>query len=232
MAFLTAAKSMKRKFIGKMAKIMGAVSVSRAMDETKSVPGKIYLPDPDNDPTLIRGVDTNFEEKSFQIGGLLVLPKVKGEAANTEISEIISPTEMRLKKAFRGEVALGQLTGRTVVIPDGKTKADMPVEFNGTSFRVAPKIDQEQVYQRVSDTLGEGGCIGMFPEGGSHDRTELLPLKGMSCLTSGAMELILYSWRGTHGVRDARQISRLWIESGSRRNELLSRSQIQISVCY
>jgi glycerol-3-phosphate O-acyltransferase/dihydroxyacetone phosphate acyltransferase len=178
-AFLTAAKSMKRKFVGRLAKVMGAVSVSRAMDDTKSKPGIVYMPDPDNDPLLIRGIDTNFEDTTFQVGGLLVMPKVKGEAANAEISEIVSRTEMRLKKGFGGNIAINQLTGRKLVIPDGKTAQNMPKEFTGTPFRIAPKIDQAGVYQFVSDTLGLGGCIGMFPEGGSHDRTELLPLKGI-----------------------------------------------------
>lgn len=34
----------------------------------------------------------------------------------------------------------------------------------------------------------DGGCIGIFPEGGSHDRTDLLPLKaGVSIMALGAL---------------------------------------------
>ena len=33
------------------------------------------------------------------------------------------------------------------------------------------------VYQAVHNRLNAGGCIGIFPEGGSHDRAEMLPLK-------------------------------------------------------
>lgn len=33
------------------------------------------------------------------------------------------------------------------------------------------------MFDAVSDTLSSGGCIGLFPEGGSHDRSDLLPLK-------------------------------------------------------
>ena len=52
-------------------------------------------------------------------------------------------------------------------------------EFQGTVYKLAPKIDQSKVYDAVFRRLSDGGCVGIFPEGGSHDRTELLPLKGM-----------------------------------------------------
>jgi glycerol-3-phosphate O-acyltransferase/dihydroxyacetone phosphate acyltransferase len=77
---LTAEKSMKRKFVGTMAAASGAVPVGRAMDKTMPAPGKIYLPDPINDPCTVRGVDTNFEATHFQVGGSLVLPKVNNIA--------------------------------------------------------------------------------------------------------------------------------------------------------
>ena len=51
-------------------------------------------------------------------------------------------------------------------------------DFKGTKFKVAPHVDQTAVYQAVFKRLGTGGCVGIFPEGGSHDRTTLLPLKG------------------------------------------------------
>jgi glycerol-3-phosphate O-acyltransferase/dihydroxyacetone phosphate acyltransferase len=145
------------------------------------MPGKIYLPDPENDPLLIRGIGTNFEKSDFQIGGLLVLPSVKNTAANAEIAEINGPEELRLKKPYKGSTALNQLTGRQMVIPDGKSEDDMKGEFKGTAFKIAPKVDQTKVYDSVFEKLNQGGCVGIFPEGGSHDRTELLPLKGKYC---------------------------------------------------
>lgn len=48
----------------------------------------------------------------------------------------------------------------------------------GTPFKCLPHVDQSQVYDAVFKTLNAGNCIGIFPEGGSHDRTEILPLKG------------------------------------------------------
>lgn len=164
--------------------MVGAVPVGRALDSTKSALGKIYLPDPDNEPLLVRGVGTNFESKEFQVGGLLVLPSVENSAANAEILEIKGPEEILLKRPFKGDVAINQLTGKEVVVADGKVEDDYKGEFQGTPFKVAPKVDQTEVYDAVFEKLSRGGCIGIFPEGGSHDRTELLPLKGWFWMNS------------------------------------------------
>jgi glycerol-3-phosphate O-acyltransferase/dihydroxyacetone phosphate acyltransferase len=182
--FLIAEKSMKRKFIGKMASLAGSLPVGRALDSTKAVKGMIYLPDPVNNPTLIRGVGTDFEAKDVQVGGLIVLPSVNNLAASAEIQEVRGKEEIRLKRPFKGAVAVRQLTGREDITEDGKFDGENGVKsgtaegFEGVNFKVAPKVNQTEVYDAVFDTLTHGGCIGIFPEGGSHDRPELLPLKG------------------------------------------------------
>ncbi len=38
------------------------------------------------------------------------------------------------------------------------------------------------MYQQVWSGLNEGKCIGIFPEGGSHDQMDLLPLKAGICI--------------------------------------------------
>ena len=167
-AFLIAEKSMRRKFVGFFAGSAGAVPVSRALDLTKPATGMIYLPEPDENPLLVRGRGTKFKTEA-QMGGLLVLPtpKTGGSAASTEIVEIRSDEEIILKKEFKGRAAFLQLT-----LGEGESK--------GTKYKTAPKVDQTEVYEAVFERLSQGGCVGIFPEGGSHDRTELLPLKGLS----------------------------------------------------
>lgn len=180
-AFLIAEKSMRQWAIGNFARAAGAVPVGRAMDNTKPGKGLIYLPDPTNDPTLVRGVGTQFD-KETEVGGLLVLPPVENNSASADILEIHGPEEVRMKKEFKGEAALKQLTGKGEV--NGEHKLDGMItdgdagDFQGTKYKVAPKIDQREVYDAVFQKLNDGGCVGIFPEGGSHDRTELLPLKG------------------------------------------------------
>ncbi|KAI9888548.1 MAG: hypothetical protein M1814_006818 [Vezdaea aestivalis] len=178
---LIAEKSMRRRFIGTMAQLMGSLPVGRALDMTKPGSGRIYLPDPNKDSLLVKGVGSSFD-KEAQIGGLLVLPTVNGNTASAEIAEIIGPEELRLKKPFRGKEFLKQLTGREVV--------DQPAvrDFEGSKYKTAPKVDQTEVYDAVFTKINRGGCIGIFPEGGSHDRPELLPLKaGVAIMALGAL---------------------------------------------
>ncbi|KAL7273048.1 Glycerol-3-phosphate/dihydroxyacetone phosphate acyltransferase [Rhizina undulata] len=176
-AFLVAEKSMRRRFIGWLSRCVGAVPVARALDMTKAAAGRIYLPDPEGQPLKIRGIGTTFT-KDLTKGGLLVLPTVgKQSAASSEVAEVLSDEEVILKKEFKGKTALEQLTA-----PGGEG------EERGTKFKVAPKVDQTQVYDAVFERLNSGGCVGIFPEGGSHDRTELLPLKaGVAIMALGAL---------------------------------------------
>lgn len=44
-------------------------------------------------------------------------------------------------------------------------------------YKVFPKVDQGAMYTAVHKSLRRGCCLGIFPEGGSHDQTDLLPLK-------------------------------------------------------
>jgi glycerol-3-phosphate O-acyltransferase/dihydroxyacetone phosphate acyltransferase len=44
-------------------------------------------------------------------------------------------------------------------------------------FKIMPKVDQANVFENVSKVLAGGGCVAMFPEGGSHDQSDLLPFK-------------------------------------------------------
>ena len=183
-ANLIAEKSMKLRFIGTCARLVGSVPVARALDSTKPGKGKIYLPDPMNDPTLVRGVGTQFDIQA-QVGGLLVLPTINGNAANAEIQEILGSEEIRLKREFKGQDALKQLTGRSDISEEGtymdgggSETSDLAKDFEGVNYKTAPKVDQTKVYDAVFERLEANGCVAIFPEGGSHDRTELLPLKG------------------------------------------------------
>lgn len=138
---------------------------------TKPGTGRIYMADVTTEDGRLHvyGVGTKFTQEVSQ-SGLIVLPTVKGQekagAASAEVVEVISDEELVLKKEFKGGPWEKQLTY------DGD-------DGRGSKYKVAPKVDQTQVYDAVFQRLNEGGCVGIFPEGGSHDRTELLPLKGM-----------------------------------------------------
>ncbi|MBE3109911.1 MAG: 1-acyl-sn-glycerol-3-phosphate acyltransferase, partial [Acidobacteria bacterium] len=169
--------------------------VGRAQDNAKPAPGLIYLPDPVNDPTLVRGVGTKFGEGEGggEINGALFLPSIKGETgASVDILEILGPEEIRVKRPVKTKVGMQQLTGRDDV-DDGGNILDKEIMgpkegYPGTKYKVAPHVDQTKVYEAVFGRLRSGGCVGIFPEGGSHDRTELLPLKaGVAIMALGAL---------------------------------------------
>lgn len=151
------------------------------------------MPDPVNDPTLIRGVGTKFGEGEGEVQGMLFLPSIKnvsGESMN--IDQILGPEEIRLKRPFKGRLAMQQLTGRDDIDDEGhftnKSQKGPAPGYAGTKYKLAPHTDQTSVYESVFDRLRSGGCVGIFPEGGSHDRTELLPLKaGVAIMALGAL---------------------------------------------
>lgn len=179
-------------FIGWGSRQTGSVPVGRAQDKAKPAKGLIYMPDPVNDPTLIRGIGTDFE-KEAEVGGMIFLPSIKGQSGSSiDIAKIIGPEELRTKRPFTGKLALFQLTGRDDINSDGTFDVrDLtgPKEgYEGTKYKLAPHTDQTEVYKAVFNRLKSGGCIGIFPEGGSHDRTELLPLKaGVAIMALGTL---------------------------------------------
>lgn len=191
MSLLVAQKSV-HGFIGWASRQTGAVPVGRAQDAAKPKDGTVYLPDPINNPTLIRGIGTHFD-KDAEIGGMIFLPSAKGQASSSvDIAEIHGPEEIRIKRPFKGWLPLFQLTGRDDIDEAGhfanKGHTGVKEGYQGTKYKLAPHIDQTKVYEAVFDRLRSGGCVGIFPEGGSHDRTGLLPLKaGVAIMALGAL---------------------------------------------
>lgn len=183
-SWLIAEKSTKRQFIGSLSKVFGAIPVGRALDKVRPTQGRIFLPDRDNDPTLIQGVGTQFTSSDFQVGGLIVLPKVRNQAPSTEIAEIISDTQLRLKKPFKTPEAIKLLTHGD----HNRRSDDEDTHSRGCTFQVAPHVDQNKVYKAVHEELDAQGVIGIFPEGGSHDRSDLLPIKpGVAIMALGTL---------------------------------------------
>lgn len=164
-SFLIAMKSYLHNIIGTFSKAQLAVPVARAQDMLRPATGKIYI-DVAADPLRVKGKGTKFTEECMP-RGLIALPLSLGA---TEISEIISDNEIILRKEFKSTQKVKQLLQQ------------------GTRFKVADKIDQGHVYKFVFQHLSSGECLGIFPEGGSHDRTDMLPLKaGVAIMALGAM---------------------------------------------
>eukprot|EP01137_Pigoraptor_chileana_P032330 Opistho-2@21541 len=152
--FLIAEKSFKRKLVGRFARWMESIPVSRAIDNASKGIGCIS-----SQGGKIVGTGTSFV-KQAALGD-----QIQIENINYKIKEIVSDTELHI---------------------DGEIN---PAFTDFSEWKVMKKIDQSAVYKNVHDTLAAGECIGIFPEGGSHDRTSLLPLKaGVALMALGAME--------------------------------------------
>ncbi len=93
----------------------------------------------------------------------IALPKGAGEAV---VSEVVTDTELLLNKPFEGEAAITLLSSTD--------ESGKPV---GTPFKHMPSVDQSKMFEAVVKRLSRNGAVGIFPEGGSHDRSEMLPLK-------------------------------------------------------
>ena len=210
--FLAAAASMKRKWVGFFARLMDsskyavhfsynvnligihAVPVSRAADMATAGVGKVFLSSVD--PCIVIGEGTKFTE-DFSPRMQILLPKSVNSAV-AEVVEVISDTQLRIKKEFGG----GDSGKGTARIRD-KLQELKETGVNGLGYKKLPFVDQQDMYRHVYQCLREGGSIGIFPEGtsilplrkplticagGSHDRTDLLPLKaGVSIMALGAM---------------------------------------------
>lgn len=107
--------------------------------------------DPDKEPFTIYGQGTRFTEELHTRDFVLF-----GRNHKVHVSKVISDTEC-------------EITHKVKV--DEKKKA--------VEFKIAPHVDQTPVYTEVNHYLNNKECITIFPEGGSHDRSEMLPLKGM-----------------------------------------------------
>ncbi|KAF8636629.1 hypothetical protein AX17_003438 [Amanita inopinata Kibby_2008] len=176
--FLAAAKSMKRKAVGFFARLMDSIPVSRAADTAVAGTGRIWISSAD--PCLVQGDGTKFLSE-FTPRMQIMLPKYVNSAV-AEVSEVISDTQLRIRREFGGDSGKGTTRIREKM---AELKED---GISGLDFQRLPFLDQSEMYRHVYDCLKRGGAIGIFPEGGSHDRTDLLPLKaGVSIMALGAM---------------------------------------------
>ncbi|KAI9312036.1 hypothetical protein BX666DRAFT_1992042 [Dichotomocladium elegans] len=76
------------------------------------------------------------------------------------------------------------------VISDTELVLKEPVDrlISNESFKIIPHVDQHVLYEKVHSRLANSGCIVIFPEGGSHDQSHMLPLKaGFALMALGAM---------------------------------------------
>ncbi|CAG8610365.1 10141_t:CDS:2 [Acaulospora morrowiae] len=163
-SLVMAKKATTFKYAGPLIRGMHAITLERPVDFAEIGKGSIKL---DQYKDHVNGIGTEFT-KQLKVGGQIALPDDYG---SSEILEILSDTELVIKEEFKGFKALEMLT-----------------QPNGTPYAYLPRVDQSPLYKRTIEVLSAGKCIGVLPEGRSHDRAELLPLKaGMAIVALSAM---------------------------------------------
>lgn len=165
-SFLIAESSLKITGIGFLARCLLTIGVVRPQDNLKFIEGKIKI-DPEN-PKRIIGIGTHFT-RDCEEKGLIALPKSLGTAV---VESIENDSSLIIRKEFKCHKQ--------------ETRSLLQ---NGTNFKYTHKVDHSLVYCKVFEHLAHNGCLGIFPEGGSHDRTDLLPLKaGVAIMALGCMD--------------------------------------------
>ncbi|KAJ3226467.1 hypothetical protein HDU81_007277 [Chytriomyces hyalinus] len=166
-SFLMAKKSFDKFWIGLFGRALGSIPVVRPQDIAQKGIGRLTSSPTDSPETrLIAGIDTKFTE---QLRARTILGFHGGN--NVEVVEVLSDTLVKVK-----------------AISEGAARVLAEAEDAGVSFKATPHVDQNDMFSAVTDRLNEGKCVGIFPEGGSHDRTDFLPLKaGASIMALAAM---------------------------------------------
>ena len=172
--FLIAQKSWDFPVIGWMARALSCVPLSRAADLVRPGTGEVCVHE---DVAVGRGTCFLDEVKA---GDSIVWHGAPQE--RRRVLAVLSQTALRLQPAaatHAGAAGVGAEPSSSAAAPLSEAELRTLRAAAGAPrpFSVASKPDHSRMFSQVLRRLERGACIGIFPEGGSHDRTDLLPLK-------------------------------------------------------
>ena len=189
LCFLAAAKSMRRRFVGALARMSEAIPVERSQDLAFTGLGKVWL---SADGVTVLGRGTSFMSQ-LKPGDHIVVGE-EGEEPAT-VKSIGSDEKLTLRAPYRhvrkrrestDDRAGGENVAEERANPsyapaaaDDATDASAAFLGNGEyeAYVVQPHVDQSAMFASVVEALHHGKAVGIFPEGGSHDRPSLLPFR-------------------------------------------------------
>jgi len=161
-SFTMAASSFSKPIIGQCAKALNSIPVVRPEDSKKKGVGKLRVVSNKE----LKGIGTKFLEETQN-------------AFKCGIASIaVSNKNFIIEKVIDNE---------TVTIKDLKEDLQELLEKEHDFFYI-PKLDNSSLFKEAYKRLANNGCIAIFPEGTSHDRTEFIKLKaGIALMSLGAM---------------------------------------------
>ncbi|TYZ66258.1 hypothetical protein PybrP1_008190 [[Pythium] brassicae (nom. inval.)] len=205
--FLIAEKSWHMPVVGDFARIMGCIPVVRPQDSVLKGVGLVKLADAATvaaDQALAADAaatsttsSSTADDASSSSPPSPLSPKrqftLVGEG--TSFTKQVTPgDQIRFQGASVKEsgapVKIVAIVSDTELVLDAPltTGRDAPV-FEPSSFGILKRVDQSVTFAKVYTHLKRGHSIGIFPEGGSHDRTDLLPLKaGVGIMALGVKD--------------------------------------------
>lgn len=160
-SFTMAASSYSKPIIGQTAKSLNVIPVTRPEDHKKKGSGTVRL----ISSTEIKGTNTKFIDE-----------------ISTDFKGGISGLVLKNRTIIVDKV----VDNETILIKENKEETEALV--GDMEYFFLPKIDNSTLFKAVYQRLAEDGCICIFPEGTSHDRSDFIKLKaGIALMTLGAM---------------------------------------------
>lgn len=171
-SYLVAEKSWNRPIIGHLAWALGAVPVKRAQDSAEAGVGKVLIlpmSSSEEQPGSNNNTNNNADEEAIT-KNIKNSPNVMlVQGFQTEFSSQIKLRDkIRLAGTSTAFIVRHIVSDTELHIEVVDESVSFPCEQS--NFHILKRVDQGEVYAAVLNRLGERGCIGIFPEGGSHDR--------------------------------------------------------------
>jgi len=159
-SYIMAEASWKRRLVGDLAWAMGVVPVKRAQDNAKKGSGTITI-----DPTSLES--TKDSGDTLQVTG-----------TDTQFTtQLTVGDKIRPPDTVHGLKVLVVHSDTILTVSALDLPTHFPYPTQSSYYDILQRTRLDVVFRKVLDKLADGGHVGIFPEGGSHDRTDLLPLK-------------------------------------------------------
>ena len=201
-SYLMAEKSFERPVIGDIASALDVVPVKRAQDDAIKGAGTVSFslaepssPSSESSSGVVVNVESSGEnanetEKEPEIRKLVVTGRDGFSTSAFKVGDKLRPigTPVAVKVVeILDETSC--VVDATAVSEDDRATVFSIASDNSKTYDILKHVELHVVFEKVLDRLAMGGVFGIFPEGGSHDRTDLLPLKvGVALIAYAALE--------------------------------------------
>eukprot|EP00501_MAST-03F_sp_TOSAG23-6_P000612 GSMAST32.ASY1.ANO1.633.1 assembled CDS len=162
--FIAAASSLRKPYIGHLMSGLNPISVERPQDLSVTGAGRV----------TIGRISDEKESFLFKSGYTILLTDEPYSKKSSRVLKVVSNSHLILQSPLE--------------LPHGLPTSFETLSVPPSSYKMIPRVNNQDMYTSVFDCLDAGGAVGVFPEGGSHDQSRLLPLKaGVSLMALGAL---------------------------------------------